>query len=220
MGAPATYVWTHDSIGLGEDGPTHQPVEHLAALRAIPGLSILRPADANETAHAWRAILERQHDWFCGPVGLCLTRQAVPVLAGTSAEGVARGGYILADADGPLQVILLASGSEVQIAVAAREALQGQGIGTRVVSVPCLDWFGAQDADYLESVLPSSVTARVSIEAAIAQPWWRWLGAHGRPVSLEHYGASADAATLYREFGITSAAAVAAATASLAAANA
>ena len=220
MGAPAIYVWTHDSIGLGEDGPTHQPVEHLAALRAIPGLSIVRPADANETAHAWRAILQRQADWFSGPVGLCLTRQAVPVLAGTSVQGVAKGAYVLADATGDLQVILLASGSEVQIAVAARDALQAEGIGTRVVSVPCLDWFQAQDSAYIESVLPSAVTARVSIEAGIAQPWWRWLGSQGRPVSLEHYGASADAATLFREFGFTAQAAVAAAKESLAAAAA
>ena len=223
MGAPAIYVWTHDSIGLGEDGPTHQPVEHVAALRAIPGLSVVRPADANETAHAWRAVLERQADWFSGPVGLCLTRQAVPVLEGTSVQGVAKGAYVLADADdtvGDLRVILLASGSEVQIAVAAREALQAEGIGTRIVSVPCLDWFEAQDSAYTESVLPSSVTARVSIEAGIAQPWWRWLGSHGRPVSLEHYGASADFKTLYREFGITSEAAVAAAHESLAAAAA
>ncbi len=220
MGAPAIYVWTHDSIGLGEDGPTHQPVEHLAALRAIPGLSIVRPADANETAHAWRAVLERQADWFSGPVGLCLTRQAVPVLEGTSVQGVAKGAYVLADATGDLQVILLASGSEVQIAVAAREALQAEGIGTRVVSVPCLDWFEAQDSAYIESVLPSAVTARVSIEAGIAQPWWRWLGSHGRPVSLEHYGASADFKVLYREFGLTADAAVAAAKQSLAAAAA
>jgi transketolase len=220
MGAPAIYVWTHDSIDLGEDGPTHQPVEHLAALRAIPGLSVVRPGDANETAYAWQAVLERQHDWFTRPVGLCLTRQAVPVLEGTTAEGVAKGAYILAEADGPLQVILLASGSELQIAVAARAALQGEGIGARVVSVPCLDWFEVQDDEYIESILPSSVSARVSIEAAIAQPWWRWLGAHGRPVSLEHYGASADFNTLYKEFGITSDAAAAAAKASLAAAQA
>ncbi|AHK35896.1 Transketolase (plasmid) [Rhodococcus opacus PD630] len=219
MGAPAIYVWTHDSIGLGEDGPTHQPVEHLAALRAIPGLSIVRPGDANETAHAWRAILERQHHWSCGPVGLCLTRQAVPTLAGTSFDGVARGGYVLIDADGELDVILMASGSEVQIAVGARDALQAQGIGTRVVSVPCLDWFEVQDPEYIESVLPPAVTARVSIEAAIAQPWWRWLGTHGRPVSLEHYGASADFTTLYREFGITADAAVAKAKESLSAAR-
>jgi len=220
MGAPAIYVWTHDSIGLGEDGPTHQPVEHVAALRAIPGLSIVRPGDANETAHAWRAILLRQADWFSGPVGLCLTRQTVPVLQGTRADGVARGGYVLADADGDLQVILMATGSELQIAVAARESLQAEGIGTRVVSIPCLDWFQSQDSDYIESVLPAAVTARVSIEAGIAQPWWRWLGSSGRPVSLEHYGASADFKTLYREFGITSEAAVSAAKQSLAAAGA
>ncbi|HEY5880874.1 MAG TPA: transketolase [Nakamurella sp.] len=221
MRAPAIYVWTHDSIGLGEDGPTHQPVEHLAALRAIPELSVVRPADANETAHAWQAILDKQGDWFCGPVGLCLTRQAVPVLDGTSAEGVARGAYVLADWDASAEhkVILMSSGSEVQIAVAAREALQAKGIGARVVSVPCLDWFERADPGYIESVLPSAVTARVSIEAAIAQPWWRWLGTHGRPVSLEHYGASADYQILYREFGITADAAVAAAQASLVAAT-
>ncbi|MEP6563024.1 MAG: transketolase C-terminal domain-containing protein, partial [Nakamurella sp.] len=209
MGAPAVYVWTHDSIGLGEDGPTHQPVEHLAALRAIPGLSIVRPGDANETAFAWQAILERQADWFSGPVGICLTRQPIPTLEGTSAAGVSKGAYVLADADGDLQVILMASGSELQIAVEAREALQAEGIGTRVVSVPCLDWFAVQDSAYIESVLPSAVGARVSIEAAIAQPWWRWLGTHGKPVSLEHYGASADAKTLFTEFGITTGHAVA-----------
>ena len=221
MGAPAIYVWTHDSIGLGEDGPTHQPVEHLAALRAIPGLSVLRPADANETAYAWQAVLDRQHDWFTGPVGLCLTRQAVPVLAGTTADGVAKGAYILADWDPTAQrkVILMGSGSEVQLAVAARDALAADGISARVVSVPCLDWFEQQDAAYIESVLPTAVTARVSVEAAIAQPWWRWLGAHGTPVSLEHYGASADATTLFTKFGITSQAVADAARASLAAAG-
>jgi transketolase len=219
MAAPVIYVWTHDSIGLGEDGPTHQPVEHLAALRAIPGLSMVRPADGNETAHAWRAVLERQHTWNCGPVGLALTRQNVPTLEGTSAEGVARGGYVLADADGELQVILIATGSEVQIAVAAREALQEQGIGARVVSMPCLDWFQAQDGDYIESVLPVAVAARVSIEAGVSQPWWRWLGSSGRAISLEHFGASADFATLFREFGITPEAAVAAAKESIAAAG-
>ncbi len=217
MRVPVVYVWTHDSIGLGEDGPTHQPVEHLAALRAIPGLSMVRPADANETAHAWKAVLERQCDPTSGPVGLALTRQNVPTLAGTSADGVARGGYVLADADGDLRVILMATGSEVQLAVAARDALQAEGIGTRVVSMPCLDWFAAQDADYIESVLPKSVTARVSIEAGVAQPWWRWLGSDGRAVSLEHFGASADSVTLFREFGITSEAALAAAKESLAA---
>ena len=146
MGAPAIYVWTHDSIGLGEDGPTHQPVEHLAALRAIPGLAIVRPADGNETAYAWQATLEKQSEFASGPVGLALTRQNVPTLEGTTAEGVARGGYVLADADGDLQVIIMATGSEVQLAVKARELLQAEGIGTRVVSVPCLDWFEVQDA--------------------------------------------------------------------------
>ena len=221
MGAPAIYVWTHDSIGLGEDGPTHQPVEHLAALRAIPGLSVVRPADANETAYAWQAVLDRQHDWFTGPVGLCLTRQAVPVLAGTTADGVAKGAYILADWDPTAErkVILMGSGSEVQLAVAARDTLAADGISARVVSVPCLDWFEQQDAAYIESVLPTAVTARVSVEAAIAQPWWRWLGAHGTPVSLEHYGASADATTLFTKFGITSQAVADAARASLEAAR-
>ncbi len=219
MGAPAIYVWTHDSIGLGEDGPTHQPVEHLAALRAIPGLAIVRPADGNETAYAWQATLDKQSDFASGPVGLALTRQNVPTLEGTSAEGVARGGYVLADADGDLQVIIMATGSEVQLAVKARDVLQSEGIGTRVVSVPCLDWFEVQDAAYIESVLPAAVTARVSVEAGVAQPWWRWLGSAGKPVSLEHYGASADAATLFREFGFTPEATVEAAKASLAAAG-
>jgi transketolase len=224
MGAPVTYVWTHDSIGLGEDGPTHQPVEHLAALRAIPGLSMVRPADANETVYAWKAVLERQGVWKSGPVGLALTRQNVPVLQGTSAEGVARGGYVLAGGndtagDGDPDVILIATGSEVQIAVKAREVLAEEGIRARVVSMPCLDWFADQDANYIESVLPAAVTARVSIEAGVAQPWWRWIGSHGRAVSLEHFGASADFATLFREFGITHEAAVAAAKESIAAAR-
>ncbi len=216
MQAPVIYVWTHDSIGLGEDGPTHQPVEHLAALRAIPGLSMVRPADANETAFAWKATLEKQNDWFSGPVGLALTRQNVPTLQGTAAAGVARGGYVLAEADGALQVILMGSGSEVQLAVAARKVLQDKGIGTRVVSMPCLDWFERQDAEYIESVLPSTVAARVSVEAGVAQPWYRWIGSAGRPVSLEHFGASADFATLYKEFGITAGAVVEAAEESLA----
>ena len=220
MGAPVVYVWTHDSIGLGEDGPTHQPVEHMAALRAIPGLAMIRPGDANETAFAWRAVLEKQSVWNTGPVGLALTRQALPVLENTSYEGLVKGGYVLHDAEGELQVILIATGSEVQLAVAAREKLQAEGIGTRVVSMPCLDWFEAQDEAYIESVLPQAVTARVSIEAGISQPWWRWIGSQGRPVSLEHYGASADAATLFREFGITADAAVAAAKSSLGATNA
>ena len=203
MGVPVTYVWTHDSIGLGEDGPTHQPVEQLAALRAIPGLNIARPADANETAAAWRRALEITD----APTGLCLTRQNVPVLDGTrekAAEGVARGGYVLADADGGApELLLIATGSEVQLALAARETLQADGVPTRVVSMPCVEWFDAEDAGYRESVLPRSVTARVAVEAGVAQPWRRFAGDDGEIVSLEHFGASADYATLYREFGIT-----------------
>ena len=165
MKSPVIYVWTHDSIGLGEDGPTHQPIEHLAALRAIPGLSIVRPGDANETAYAWKAILENPE----GPKGIALTRQNIPVLEGTSAEGVARGGYVLADASGgDPQLVLIGTGSELQIAVEAREVLEGDGIPTRVVSMPCMDWFEDQDQAYRDSVLPPAVKARVSVEAGIA----------------------------------------------------
>ncbi len=218
MGVPATYVWTHDSIGLGEDGPTHQPVEHLAALRAIPGLAIVRPADANETAAAWKAILERRE----GPVGLILTRQNVPTFPRgvdgfAQADGLARGAYTLLEASsGAPRVILIATGSEVQLAVAAREALEAEGIPARVVSAPSLEWFDEQDEAYRESVLPSSVRARVSVEAGIAMPWHKYLGEHGRAVSLEHFGASADYQTLYREYGITAEAVADAAKASLA----
>ncbi|MEO7126092.1 MAG: transketolase [Nakamurella sp.] len=219
MKAPVTYVWTHDSIGLGEDGPTHQPVEHLAALRAIPGLAMVRPADANETAYAWQAVLERQCTWASGPVGLVLTRQNVPTLAGTSADGVARGGYVLDGDDRTPDVIIMATGSEVQLALEARKTLAGEGISARVVSMPCVEWFAEQDAAYRESVLPAAVTARVSVEAGIAQSWWRWLGTAGRAVSLEHFGASADYQTLYTEFGITAEATVAAARESITAAQ-
>ncbi|AZI58065.1 transketolase [Nakamurella antarctica] len=211
MQAPVTYVWTHDSIGLGEDGPTHQPVEHLAALRAIPGLAILRPADANETAFAWKAILEKHVDAAGGPVGIALTRQNVPVLAGTSAAGVAKGAYVLEKAEGELQVILMASGSEVQLAVEARATLEAAGVGTRVVSVPCMDFFADQDVAYRNEILPPTVRARVSVEAGISQPWYRWIGDAGKHIGIEHFGASADAATLFREFGITADAVVAAA---------
>jgi transketolase len=208
MHLPTIYVWTHDSIGLGEDGPTHQPIEHLAALRAIPHLAVVRPADANETAAAWKTVLENP----VGPAGLCLTRQNVPVLEGTDAEGVARGGYVLAESSTPRpQVVLLATGSEVHIAVAARAQLEADGIGTRVVSVPCLDWFTDQDEAYREQVLPPSVRARVAIEAGIAAPWHRWVGDNGEVISIEHFGASADYQTLYREFGFTAEAVVAAA---------
>ena len=213
MKSSVIYVWTHDSIGLGEDGPTHQPIEHLAALRAIPGLDVIRPGDANETAHAWRAALERPE----GPKGLALTRQNLPTLAGTSAEGVAKGGYVLADATGgEPQLILIATGSELQIAVDAREQLEADGVPTRVVSMPCVEWFDAQDAAYRESVLPAAVRARVSVEAGIAMPWQRFTGDAGENVSIEHFGASADYQTLFREFGFTTENVVAAARRSLA----
>jgi transketolase len=199
------YVWTHDSIGLGEDGPTHQPIEHLAALRAIPNLDVVRPADANETAHAWRHLLTRRNR----PVGLALTRQNVPVLAGTSYEGVAKGGYVLADADGAPDVILIGTGSEVSLAVEARDALAADGIKARVVSMPSIEWFDEQDADYRESVLPTGVP-RVAVEAGIAMPWHA-IVAGGAIVSIEHYGASAPYKKLYEEFGVTSTAVAAAA---------
>ena len=211
MRTDAYYVWTHDSIGLGEDGPTHQPVEQLAALRAIPGTSIIRPADANETAAAWRAALLYPES----PKGLALSRQNLPILPGTkehATEGVARGAYVLVAGSKPVpDVILLGTGSEVQLAVEAAERLEQEGIAARVVSVPCLDWFAEQDADYQESVLPQAVTARVSVEAGLALPWWRFLGSHGRAVSLEHFGASAPYQKLFEEFGITTDAVIAAA---------
>ncbi|TQL04091.1 transketolase [Cellulomonas sp. SLBN-39] len=221
MGVDVTYVWTHDSIGLGEDGPTHQPVEHLAAVRAIPGLSVVRPADANETAHAWKATLERTG----GPTALVLTRQNVPTFPRgedgyATADGVARGAYVLLEAStGTPDVVLIGTGSEVQLAVEARATLEAAGVPTRVVSAPCLEWFAEQDEAYRESVLPASVRARVSVEAGIALSWHKIVGDAGRSVSLEHYGASADYQTLYREFGITAEAVVAAAHESLAAAR-
>jgi len=218
MQTGVTFVWTHDSIGLGEDGPTHQPVEHLWALRAIPGLDVVRPADANETSVAWGEILRRRR-----PTGLALTRQNLPTLDRTvvsPAAGAARGGYVLADAaDGSPDVLIVATGSEVQLALVARDTLAADGIGARVVSMPCVEWFEEQDATYRESVLPSAVRARVTAEAGIAQGWWKYLGTDGRPVSLEHFGASADAATLFREFGITADAVAAAARESIAAAT-
>ncbi|WP_328458383.1 transketolase [Amycolatopsis sp. NBC_00438] len=212
MKAPVTYVWTHDSIGLGEDGPTHQPIEQLSALRAIPGLNVVRPADANETAYAWKAVLEDIHH----PSGLALTRQNVPVLEGTSAEGVAKGGYVLADSDGTPDVVLIGTGSEVQLAVEAKKVLDADGVKARVVSMPCVEWFDAQDAAYRESVIPAGVKARVSVEAGIAQSWHRFTGDAGVNVSIEHFGASADAATLFREFGFTTEAVVDAARRSIA----
>ena len=215
MKLPVTYVWTHDSIGLGEDGPTHQPIEHVATLRAIPGFCVVRPADANETAVAWRTILER-HDT---PHGLALTRQNVPTWDRDqygSADATARGGYVLADASsGTPQVILIGTGSEVQLAVQAREVLEAEGVPTRVVSLPCVEWFLEQDQAYRDQVLPPQVKARVSVEAGIALGWREFVGDSGRIISLEHFGASADYKVLFREFGLTADAVANAARASL-----
>ncbi len=225
MQLPVTYVWTHDSIGLGEDGPTHQPVEHLAALRAIPGLDVIRPADANETVAAWKAILEHNDR----PAGLALTRQNVPVFPrGTDADGqhwattddVSKGGYVLLDAEGGTpDVVLVATGSEVQLAVEARTLLAEKGVRARVVSMPCREWFDAQDQAYRDSVIPPIVKARVSVEAGVAQGWREIVGDHGRIVSLEHFGASADFATIFRQFGITTESVVLAAEESIRVAN-
>ena len=205
MGLPVTYVWTHDSIGLGEDGPTHQPIEHLAALRAIPGLDVVRPADANETAACWQAVLEHTDR----PAGIILTRQNVPVFPRgeggfTDTSNVRRGGYVLLDVDGgEPDVVLIGTGSEVQLAVRARELLAEKGVKARVVSMPCREWFDEQEAAYRETVIPPTVKARVSVEAGIKQGWHEIVGDHGRIVSIEHYGASADYARIYQEFGIT-----------------
>ncbi|MFJ5029637.1 transketolase [Streptomyces sp. NPDC088560] len=218
MQLPVTYVWTHDSIGLGEDGPTHQPVEHLASLRAIPGLNVVRPADANETAIAWAEILKR-HATSPAPHGLALTRQGVPVYAPN--EDAAKGGYVLRESSTEVpEVIVIATGSEVQLAVSAREALEAEGIGTRVVSMPSVEWFEEQEQAYKDSVLPPAVKARVAVEAGIALTWYRYVGDAGRIVSLEHFGASADAKTLFAEFGFTPENVAAQARASLAAARA
>ncbi|MEU6134230.1 transketolase [Nocardioides sp. NPDC047086] len=218
---PVIHVWTHDSIGLGEDGPTHQPVEHLAAVRAMPNLDVVRPADANETAAAWLEVL-KHHD---RPSALILTRQAVPTFPRgedgfATTEGVAKGGYVLLDSPtGTVDVVLLGTGSEVQYAVAAREELAKEGIGARVVSLPCLEWFDAQDQDYRDSVIPPSVKARVSVEAGVKQGWREYVGDAGRIVSLEHFGASASGALLFKEYGFTPEAVVTAAKESLAAIN-
>ena len=211
MDIDTIYVWTHDSIGLGEDGPTHQPIEHLAALRAIPRLSVVRPGDANETAFAWKTVLERGAG--SGPVGLILTRQNIPVLDGTSAEGVARGGYVLGggnptdDAD----VLIIATGSELQLAVEAQKLLADKEINATVVSMPCVEWFVKQPQEYQDAVLPPSVSARVAVEAGIAMPWHKFVGDTGQIVSIEQFGESADDKTLFREFGFTAGAVVAAA---------
>ena len=202
MDIPSTFVWTHDSIGVGEDGPTHQPVEHVASLRAIPNLAVIRPADANETAIAWREVITRHK-----PAGFILSRQNLPVLDRTefaSAEGVSKGAYILKDSEGTPDVILIATGSEVQYAVGAQKILAEQGVKARVVSAPCIEWFNQQSDSYKETVLPAAVRARVSVEAGIAQGWRELIGDAGVAISLEHYGASAAAGVLFKEYGFTS----------------
>jgi transketolase len=216
MELPVTYVWTHDSVGLGEDGPTHQPIEHLWSLRNIPHLDVVRPADANETAAAWQAVLERTDR----PAALCLSRQNVPTfdrVIFAPAAGVARGAYVMADGT---DVILIGSGSEVQIAVAARELLAAMGISARVVSMPCTEWFTEQDASYQEEVLPAAMRARVSVEAGITPPWKIFVGDAGESIGVDHYGASAAAAVIYEKFGITAEAVAAAAKSSIAKARA
>ena len=226
MKVPSIFVWTHDSVALGEDGPTHQPIEQLATLRAIPQLDIVRPGDANETAYAWKAMLERRQ----GPAGIALTRQNIPVFKRgeadatgavfAGAELTAKGAYTLVEAaSGKPELIIIATGSEVQLAVSAREQLEGEGIATRVVSAPCLEWFDEQSEAYRESVLPSSVKARVSVEAGLSLGWSKYVGPFGRSVSIEHFGASADYKTLFREFGMTAENVVATARESLAAAK-
>jgi transketolase len=208
MKAKALYVFTHDSIGLGEDGPTHQSVEHVMALRLIPGLQVFRPADANESAAAWRAAVVTDT-----PTVLIFTRQNVPVLENTPAlrKGVARGGYVLAENGGDPQVILLATGSEVHIAHAAYKTLVGEGVRARLVSLPSWEVFGAQDQAYRDSVLPPSVTARVSIEAGVTLGWQKWIGTQGVAIGVDKFGASAPYQKIYEEYGLTPDAVVAAA---------
>ena len=224
MKVPSIFVWTHDSVALGEDGPTHQPIEQIASLRAIPDFDMVRPADANEVAYAWKTILERRHV----PAGIALSRQNLPVFErGTgeasgntlaAASNTAKGAYILAEAEGGKpDVLLIATGSEVQLALAAREQLAAEGVKARVISAPCLEWFREQPAAYQESVLPASVTARVSVEAGVSLSWDKIVGTAGRSVSIEHFGASADYKTLFREFGMTTEHVVSAAKESLAA---
>jgi transketolase len=212
MQLPTIYVWTHDSIGLGEDGPTHQPIEHLASLRAIPGLDVVRPADANETAVAWRTVLEHNDR----PAALALSRQGLPVLEASKVTNASKGGYVLEDASTGLpKVILIATGSEVGLALTARERLEAEGTPTRVVSMPCKEWFYAQDRSYQTQVLPSVVRARVSVEAGVSMGWREVVGEAGEIVALDHFGASAAAGVLFEQFGFTPDTVVAAAHASL-----
>ena len=223
MGIPSIFVWTHDSVALGEDGPTHQPIEQIATLRAIPNLDMVRPADGNETSYAWKTVLERRQ----GPAGLALSRQNLPVyprgeadetgVVYAGAENTSKGAYTLLEAaNGKPEVILIATGSEVEIAVAARLQLEAKGVATRVVSAPCLEWFDEQSAAYREQVLPAGVKAKVSVEAGVSLGWNKYVGPFGKSVSIEHFGASADPKTLYREFGMTAEAVVSAAQASIA----
>ena len=213
MDIPVTFVWTHDSIGLGEDGPTHQPIEHVASLRLIPNLAVIRPADANETSIAWREVIKRAK-----PAGLALSRQNLPVLDRTvfaSAEGVANGAYVLSDSEGTPDVIIIATGSEVALAITAQATLKEQGVKARVVSAPCLEWFEQTSEAYRESVLPAAVKARVSVEAGVAQGWREYVGDAGEIISINHFGASASAGTLFKEYGFTAEAVVAAAQTSI-----
>jgi transketolase len=200
---PVAYVWTHDSVAVGEDGPTHQPVEHLMALRAIPGLSVVRPADANEAAEAWRAALLHRR----GPTGLVLSRQELPVLdiaLERVREGVGRGAYVLSEpAQGRVDAVILATGSEVHLAMAAQRLLAGGGIGARVVSMPCWEWFAAQPPAYRDAVLPPSVRARVAVEAGVTMGWERWTGDAGVVLGLDRFGASAPGEIVQRELGLT-----------------
>ena len=220
MEIPNLYVWTHDSVAVGEDGPTHQPVEHLASFRAIPQLEVIRPADAFETAEAYRYFFEKKNTL---PGAMVLTRQGVPVLAETAAkakDGVRKGAYVLVDTEGTPDVILMASGSEVQWAVDAAKTLAGEGVKARVVSVPSMEWFEEQDAEYKEAVLPAAVKARVSVEAGVAMPWYKYLGSYGKPVSIEQFGLQGDGAQNMIDLGITAEHVVEAAKASIAEAEA
>jgi len=213
MNLPVTFVWTHDSIGLGEDGPTHQPVEHVASLRLIPNLAVIRPADANETSVAWGEVIKRAK-----PAGFALSRQNLPVLdreVFASAQGVANGAYVVNKIDGSIDVILIATGSEVALAISAAELLKADGINASVVSAPCLEWFAETTAEYQESVLPSAIKARVSIEAGVTAGWREYVGDAGVSIGLNHFGASASAGILFKEFGFTAEAVVAAAKASI-----
>jgi transketolase len=201
MDIPSTFIWTHDSIGLGEDGPTHQPVEHLAAMRAIPNFAVIRPADGNEVREAWKSILTRQK-----PAGLFLSRQNLRTVDRTthgSAAGVAKGAYILKEASSKAEVIIIATGSEVGLALDSQIALEAKGVATRVVSAPSLEWFNEQPLSYREEVLPQSAKLRVSVEAGISQGWREYVGDNGVIISIDHFGASAGAGKLFTEFGFT-----------------